>query len=98
MRDSGKPTTINGTLVEANTEYEISLPLNCHKIMFQTRTSAIIQFAFVANESGTNYITLKAGNLYYDDNIRTNSKVYVQSPTAGVVMEVLCWSGGSDDI
>jgi len=98
MRDSGKPAIINGVIEEANTEYKISLPAYFHKLMIQARTSTAIKFAFQASESGTKYITLKAGSVYFDDHLRSNSNVYVQSETINTVVEVLVWSGGPDDI
>jgi len=98
MRDSGIPTIINGTLQNASTEYVITLPLNYHKLMVQARTNAAVKMSFVAGQSGTNYLTIKAGSSYFDDNLHCNQNLYVQTETAGTILEVLAWSGGPDAI
>ena len=96
MRVSGKPQIINGVLTIANTEYQVELPLNCHKFSIKTRTFASLKLAYTAGESGTNYITIPSGTSYWEDGIRTNAIFYIQSPTAGIVAEVIAWSGGDD--
>jgi hypothetical protein len=99
MRQSGIPEITNGTLTLADTEYEVSLPKNCKKILIEARTNAILKFSFIAGESGgLNYKTIKAGAVYWDNNIRINNNLYIQSPTAGTIVEVMAWYGGDDNI
>jgi hypothetical protein len=96
VRISGKPTVINGTLTLADTEYEIDLPYNCHKFTLKARVAADVKLAYEAGKSGTAYITVTAGTNYWEDGLRTNFSIYVQSPTAGTVVEVIAWHGGDD--
>ena len=96
MRVSGQPLIINGTLTSANTEYEIDLPLNCHKFMIKARTAVDIKVATTIGESGTNYITVPAGSNYWEDGLRTNVSLYVQSSVDGTIVEIMTWHGGDD--
>ena len=96
MRVAGIPVIINGELLEANTEYEVVLPSNYKKVMLQARQNVPVKFAYVQGKSGTEYITVKSGSTYFDDGIRTNSKIYLQSPSAGTIVEILVWHGGDD--
>lgn len=84
---------INQTLTLANTEYGISLPANTIHLEFKTRGSGTLQFSFVAGETNTKYVTLKSGSTYSIREVSLTGKtLYVQSPTAGVVVEVLAWT------
>ena len=97
MYTSGRVQIQNGTLITANTEYKITLPQNYKKLLIQARQYVTLKFSFTENESGTNFITLKPGNAYWEDNICHVSDLYVQSPTAGTIIEVLTWYGGDYD-
>lgn len=96
MRDSGRSIIINGILTLANTEYKQALPLNCHKFSIKSRGNEVLKLSFVAGESGTNYLTIPTAISYWEDNLRVNTNIYVQSPVAGTIMEIVAWSGGDD--
>lgn len=96
MRVSGKPVVVNGTLTLANTEYGIELPLNVHKFILKARTLANLKISFSAGTSGSEYFSIPSGNSYSEDGVRTNNYIYIQSPTAGTVVEIIAWSGGDD--
>jgi len=97
MFTAGQVTIQNGTLINANQEYKITLPQYYKKISIQARQYAPVKFSFVENESGTNYMTLKPGVSYWEDNIRHVGDLYVQTPTPGTIVEVLTWYGGDND-
>jgi len=91
------PTTYNVTCTVADTEYSQALPANCRKFEFQCRTENIVRYAFATGKVATPtapYHTLKAGDYYYSPDLNqaaAPSTLYVASPTAGVVAEILCW-------
>jgi hypothetical protein len=93
MSYPGKPTIYNLTLTSANTEYSQSIPEYTSKIMIKCRTSSAIKLSYTSGESGSLYMTIPSGQTYWDDNIGTASTIYLQSTSAGVVAEILCWSG-----
>lgn len=94
MAFPGKPTTLNLTLTLADTEYSQALPAGSYKIMIKARSlAAATKFSYVSGQSGTTYMTIPAGAVYWDDNINTVLTLYAQSPTAGTVLEILCWTG-----
>jgi len=92
----GLPLVTNTTLTNVNTEVVITLPANCKKFTLQARQNADLKFSYTESASGTIYFTIKAGNSYFEDNIRTNNKIYIQSPSAGTIVEMVVWSGGDD--
>jgi len=92
------PTTYNVTCTVADTEYSQALPANCRGFEFQARTEAIVRYAFVTGKVATPtapYHTLKAGDYYFSPQINqaaAPSTLYVASPTAGTVVELLAWT------
>ncbi len=92
------PAIYNVTCTLADTEYSQALPSNCGFFEFQARTEAVIRFAFVTGKVATPtvpYITLKAGDYYYGpmtDQGPNPLTIYIASPTAGTVVEILAWS------
>jgi hypothetical protein len=88
------PVITNLTLVAANFEYSHSFPLNTRKFQIKPRSSsAVIKLAFTSGESGTSYITVPPGG-YWEDLVGLTSvrTLYIQSPTAGTIAEILSWS------
>lgn len=96
MLVSGIPLVTNTTLTNQNEESIITLPANCKKFLIQARTNADLKLSYTASASGTVFLTIKAGSTYWEDAVRTNNKIYLQSPTAGTVVEMVVWSGGDD--
>lgn len=92
------PTIYNVTCTNADTEYSQALPANCRFLEFQARTEAVIRFAFETGKvagPASPYMTLKAGDYYASPMIGQGlapSTLYVASPTAGVVVELLAWT------
>jgi len=86
------PIVYNKTLTSANTEYSQALPSGCNKIMVQCRTAYDVKITYTSTESGTTYYTIKANTWYWDDGVLgTTRTLYMQSATAGVVLEILAW-------
>lgn len=86
-------TIYNVTLTLAGTEYPQPLPTNTRKFALRPRTSTdTVKAAFTSGESGSNYITVDA-NGYYDDEVAVSTLIlYMQSSTAGAVVEIVAWS------
>jgi hypothetical protein len=94
MSYPGKPTIFNLTLTSGSTEYSQALPEITSKVMIKARsTSHVLQLAYVSGTSGTVYLTIPAGQTYWDDSIGSSATLYLQSPSAGAIAEILCWSG-----
>lgn len=86
------PSILNITLVEANTEYVFSIPKGTRAFALKTRISTqTVKFSFTEGQSNIAYITLN-GTSWSEDNILAGFDVYVQSPFAGCVLEILLWS------
>lgn len=92
------PITYNVTCTVADTQYSQVLPANCRGFEFQARTEAIVRYAFVTGKVAAPtapYHTLKAGDYYYSPPLNqaaAPSTLYIASPTAGTVVELLAWT------
>jgi|CXWL01.1.fsa_nt_gi hypothetical protein len=86
-----KTTIANTTLTLANTEYEYAIPAGTRKIMLSARNAGgDIKFAFTTGLSGTTYMTILAGGTWSVDGVYLRGQsLFMQSPTAGVVVEAL---------
>ena len=91
------PTAYNVTLTVANTEYNQAMPANCRGFEFQCRTEADVRYAFVTGRvagPAAPWLTLKAGDYYFSPPINqaaTPSTLYLATPTAGSIVEILAW-------
>lgn len=89
------PTFYNLTLTVADTEYIQALPANTRALEFQCRTENDIRYSFETGKVATPtspYSTLKAGDVWYKENILTSGSLYAGSSTAGVIIEIETWS------
>ena len=86
------PEIFNLVLSEANTEYPQVLPTNCRKFSVQPRTLGVnFKLSFNPYESDTKYMTIRG--CYSEDLVGCSYLVlYLQSPTAGAVVEILAWN------
>lgn len=91
MSSFSKINVLNKTLTNADTEYSQDLSSFCQKFSIKCRSiDADIKLSFNSGESGTTYWTIFAGS--GDENIGTFpgvKTIYMQSPTAGVVVEII---------
>ena len=95
--DAGSPATpitYNVIMTTANTEYSRALPSGTKKLYVKLRSlNALLKIAFVLNESGTNYMTIPFGASISLENIDlTGITIYMQSPIASQVAEILCFT------
>jgi hypothetical protein len=88
----GKRTTYNKIMTLANTEYSQKLPEGTKKFLVKCRGDFDIKLATVESESGTNYITIPAGQTYWEDDVNTNLTLFFQCAEAAQVAEIAVWS------
>lgn len=83
----------NLTLVNADQEYSQALTLNPSFFELKCRTLADLKFSLTSGESGTNYITIPAGASWNSRGkiVGRTKTIYVQSPSAGAVVEICEW-------
>ncbi|MDH3324127.1 MAG: hypothetical protein OEL89_00650 [Candidatus Peregrinibacteria bacterium] len=92
IKEAGTQKITNLTLSLADTEYNHSLQNGCKKLLIKTRDKSSIKLTLTSGESGTNFLTINAGAVYYKENISLNlSTVYIQSPKAGAIVEIEEW-------
>jgi len=75
----------------ADTEYSQQLASGTCKYLIQCRGDYDIKLAFVSGASATNYITIRAGQTYYEDGIDDGRTLYFQCATAAQVAEIIAW-------
>lgn len=95
IQGAQSPTITNTTLILAATEYTITVPALAKGFLLKTRAGASLQLAYLAGNSATTYITVPRYCWYGETEISVGVgglNIYVQSPTAGEVVELLYWS------
>lgn len=86
------PTIENLSVPLANTEVSYAFPAKTFKFTMKARGAAQIQFAFVASQSSTNFISLKAGAGIAEDDLDLNGTVlYLQTNLPSQTIEILSW-------
>ena len=92
MKEIGRGVVlVNKTMTLADTEYSQTLPEGTAKFMVQNRGQYDTKLSFSTTQSATNYITIKAGMVYYEDLINTSRTLYFQCAQAAQVLEILIW-------
>jgi hypothetical protein len=88
------PTIFNLSVPSAAVEVSQVLPVSTKKIVMKVRdAAAAMQFAFMAGDSGTNYVSVPRGAVYSVDGILTTGlTVYLQTDKAGQVVEIIVWN------
>lgn len=91
---SSSPVIYNVTMTTQNTEYSQALPSGTKKFLIKCRTSYAIKLAFVANASGTTYVTVPADRAFKEEDLSLSGSrtLYFQCATAGQVAEIVAWS------
>ena len=90
---ASNPSISNVALATANTEVAIVLPSNTRKYMLKLRDPNTMKLAFIVGNSGTTYLTVWPGCVYTESDISaTGTTIYVQSPTASQVVELVVWT------
>lgn len=90
-----KPFVYNVTLVLANTEYSLALPVGTHAFSIQPKTNVDVNWAFEAGRVppavGQPYNTMKLGAPYKDEDLHADLTLYFSSATAGTIVQATCW-------
>jgi hypothetical protein len=93
-----RPLIQNLPLTSADTEYKIPIPHNVRKYLIQARTSYDLRLAFEKGAVedttlGKDYLTVKAGDAYWEDNLDLEGTmiIYVACSTAAVIVEIVKW-------
>jgi len=95
LTPSTAPTITNLALsATPTTEGSHTLATNLKQLLIRPRQgNAKLQFAFVATESATKYITIEKGCGYFVDKINLTGKtLYIQSDKASTIVEILEWT------
>jgi DNA-binding beta-propeller fold protein YncE len=89
------PSIQNVTILTANIENMIVLPLNTKRFQIRVRDAvAKIQLAYTMGDSSVNYITIPRGCNYseQDLNLTTLNRVlYIQSNKNNIIIECMVW-------
>jgi hypothetical protein len=86
-------TVENLTVTTANVEQSHALPANTKCFSIQTRGAGKLRLGLSSGQSSTSPWTIYAGGYYASPAINSAStSIYFQSPTAGLVLEVMSWS------
>lgn len=87
------PNIKNIVTILANTEYSYALPISTKKFKIRARGSAKLQLAFTPTFSGTEFITIFAGNNHEETGLNiSTTTLYFQSSKANEVIEIFSWS------
>lgn len=91
---AANPDINNVPLAAANTEYSLALPANTKRFMLKLRQRSILQVAYTVGDSATKYFTLWPGCVYTEESLNFSSGItlYVQSPTASQMVELVVWT------
>lgn len=95
LESSNTPVISVVTLTNADTEYSYTMPADTRKFTIQARESADVRIAFESGKVATStdpYLTLKAGNVWWEDHIDSETTIYFASSSAGTHVEILIWS------
>lgn len=82
----------NQTLTTANTEYPVTLAVGISEITMQERSNNVVRFAWVTGKVATPtapYGTMKAASVYSQGQIPPARILYLASPTAGAIVEIV---------
>lgn len=88
---AGSPIALNLTMTNADTEVSQVIPDETRILTMKLRSgSAELKISFEQGQSGTTYITVPRGSSFHMEGVFLSKiTVYVQSPTATQVLEIL---------
>lgn len=89
---SPNPQIYNLAIPTADTEVSQALNPNTKSVLIRARGITSLKVAFVSGESGTNYLTIPAGNTFIQENINFTGIIYLQSTKSNQVIEILEWT------
>jgi hypothetical protein len=85
-------TPVNKTIPLAATEVSEAIGTSTKQLLIRARSprNAQLQFAFVATESSTKFITIPKGNSFNIESVNINSTIlYLQSDQPNTIVEIL---------
>ena len=91
IRPASFPKIKNLELILANTEYAFKLDNNVRRFTIRARQSVPFQLSFQEGESGTHYLDIFSSEVWTEDAVYDGTTLYLQSPNAGTVIEILQW-------
>lgn len=86
----GKVTLINISLESPTTVYDVQAPENTIHFTLQSREGKEIQVGF--NQDYSNWLTVKVGGTYYEQNIRFSGVLHFKCPNPPTIVECIFWS------
>lgn len=87
------PVITNVSVPLSATEVSHTFATDTKQFIMRVRDgSSKIQFAFVATESSTNFVTMPAGTSLALNSLKTAATIYFQLNKASKVVEILEWS------
>ena len=89
------PTIANFTTsATPNTETSYAFPAKTKRFSLKNRGNGMLKIAYASGQSGTTYWSLPPATSYEETEINVNTQVtiYLQSPIASQVLEVISWS------
>lgn len=82
-------TIANVSMPTAGTEYSYVIPDNTKKLLFRVREPAECNISYIMGNTGTVYLTLKPGTVYYKENLDlTNVTIYFKSSVDSQIAEI----------
>lgn len=89
------PQIINLALGLAGTEGSALIPSGAIQYLVKPRNTTKLQFSYVSGQSGTNFLTIKKGAFYSEENLKlsADTTIYIQAPDDdNATVEILYWT------
>ena len=87
--DASEVKIANLAMATPGNEESYSFQDNMKQVMIRSRVLTDVQFAFTSGESGTNFITLKAGCSLSISSLDFNSKVFYAQASTATTLEII---------
>lgn len=93
LNERDKPTVYNKAMAALNTEYSQALPARVKRFTFQLQAGTDCKLSYTVGTSGSNYITIKSGSSYSEENLNPADTItlYFQSASNTQVAEIVAW-------
>lgn len=87
------PIITNITIGVVNTQFSHSFNANTKRYVFRARNGGKVNFSFISGNTGSEYITLRGGAIYTEDDMKNNGAltIYFQVNKADII-EILEWT------
>jgi hypothetical protein len=87
------PSITNTTLAVAGTEYTLPLPAGTKSFLLRSRGYSRLRIGYGINSTNTAWMEVSPGCSYRENGLGgTTTNIYVQSNSAGEVVELLSWT------